>query len=292
MTIAAEPIRPPRRGSRALAILRGLLREPVGATALAILSFVLLLALFAPFIAQFDPLVQNRRAVLQGPSLTHWFGTDDIGRDVFARVLYGTRISLFVGLFVAVITMIAGGLIGMISGYFGGWTDTIIQRIVEALDTLPSLVLSLFIAAMLGPSVRNVIIAVTLAQIPRFVRVVRSEMLKVRGQDFVAASRVIGASPLRIMLTHGVPNLMPTMMVLGSLAFGIAIMTEAALSFLGVGTPPPNPSLGTMLSQGTRYITTSPWLIIFPGLMLTISVLALNLIGDALRDVLDPQHNN
>jgi len=292
VTIANEAFSPPRRGSRAVEVLRSLLSDPVGCTALIILTLVLLLAIFAPLISGYDPLHQDRRAVLKAPSLLHWFGTDDIGRDVFARVLYGTRISLFVGLMVVVITMIVGGLIGMISGYFGGWTDTIIQRIVEALDTLPSLVFSLFIAAMLGPSVRNVVIAVTLAQIPRFVRVVRSEMLKVRGHDFISASRVIGASPLRIMLTHGIPNLMPTMLVLGSLAFGVAIMTEAALSFLGVGTPPPNPSLGTMLSQGTRYITTSPWLIIFPGLMLTISVLALNLIGDALRDVLDPQHNN
>lgn len=279
----------PRRGSRLLAILRGLLRDPVGCTALAILAVVLVLAFFAPLIAQFDPLIQDRRAVLKAPSLVHWFGTDDIGRDVFSRVLYGTRISLFVGLMVVVVTMIVGGLVGMISGFLGGWTDTIIQRIVETLDTLPSLVLSLFIAAMLGPSVRNVIIAVSLAQIPRFVRVVRSEMIKVRGHDFIAAARVLGASPLRIMLTHGTPNLMPTMLVLGSLVFGIAIMTEAALSFLGVGTPPPNPSLGTMLSQGTRFITQAPWLIVFPGLMLTISVLALNLVGDALRDVLDPR---
>lgn len=290
MTMALQEPVPPRRGSRTLSILKALIGDPIGCTALVILTVVLALAIFAPLVAQFDPLVQNRRAILQPPSLVHWFGTDDIGRDVFSRVLYGTQISLLVGLMVVVITMVIGGLIGMISGYFGGWVDMIIQRIVEALDTLPSLVLSLFIAAMLGPSVRNVIIAVTLAQIPRFVRVVRSETMKIRGHDFISASRVIGASPLRIMLTHGVPNLMPTMLVLGSLAFGIAIMTEAALSFLGVGTPPPNPSLGTMLSQGTRFIGQAPWLIVFPGLMLTISVLALNLIGDALRDVLDPRN--
>lgn len=290
MTIAIEPAYTERRPSRALAILRSLLKDPIGCTALVILVIVLLLAIFAPWIAQFDPLQQNRRAVLKAPTLIHWFGTDDIGRDVFSRVLHGTRISLFVGLMVVSLTMVIGGLIGMISGYFGGWVDTIIQRIVEALDTLPSLVLALFIAAMLGPSVRNVIIAVTLAQIPRFVRVVRSEMLKIRRHDFISAARVIGASPLRIMITHGAPNLMPTMLVLGSLSFGVAIMTEAALSFLGVGTPPPNPSLGTMLSHGTRFISSAPWLIIFPGLMLTISVLALNLIGDALRDVLDPRH--
>lgn len=292
MTDAATPVATeaaPRRGQRIVSTLGALLREPIGCTALVILSLVLLLALFAPLIAQYGPLFQDRRAVLQPPSLTHWLGTDDIGRDVFSRVLYGTRVSLLVGLLVVSITMLVGGLIGLVSGYYGGWVDTIIQRIVEALDTLPSLVLSLFIAAMLGPSVRNVVIAVTLAQIPRFVRVVRSEMLKVRGHDFIAASRVIGASSLRIMLTHGVPNLVPTMLVLGSLAFGVAIMTEAALSFLGVGTPPPNPSLGTMLSQGTRFIGIAPWLIVFPGLMLTISVLALNLVGDALRDVLDPR---
>jgi peptide/nickel transport system permease protein len=292
MTHAAETAPPPdapRRRGRILAVLVAMLREPIGCTALAILSLVLVLALFAPLIAQHDPLFQNRRAILQAPSLVHWLGTDDIGRDVFARVLYGTRISLLVGLLVVSFTMLVGGLIGLVSGYYGGWIDTIIQRIVEALDTLPSLVLSLFIAAMLGPSVRNVVIAVTLAQIPRFVRVVRSEMIKVRSHDFIAAAQVIGASPLRIMLTHGLPNLMPTMLVLGSLAFGIAIMTEAALSFLGVGTPPPNPSLGTMLAQGTRFIGIAPWLILYPGLMLTISVLALNLVGDALRDVLDPR---
>ncbi|MCW5719678.1 MAG: ABC transporter permease [Devosia sp.] len=290
MTSLIQEAAPARRTNRTLAIFKALVRDPIGCTALVILAIVLALAIFAPLVAQFDPLVQNRRAILQPPSLTHWFGTDDIGRDVFSRVLYGTQVSLLVGLMVVIITMVIGGLIGMISGYFGGWVDVIIQRIVEALDVLPSLVLSLFIAAMLGPSVRNVIIAVTLAQIPRFVRVVRSETMKIRNNDFIAASRVIGASPLRIMLTHGVPNLMPTMLVLGSLVFGIAIMTEAALSFLGVGTPPPNPSLGTMLSQGTRFIGQAPWLIVFPGLMLTISVLALNLIGDALRDVLDPRN--
>lgn len=290
MTSLIQEVAPARRTNRSLAIFKALVRDPIGCTALVILAIVLALAIFAPLVAQFDPLVQNRRAILQPPSLTHWFGTDDIGRDVFSRVLYGTQVSLLVGLMVVIITMVIGGLIGMISGYFGGWVDVIIQRIVEALDVLPSLVLSLFIAAMLGPSVRNVIIAVTLAQIPRFVRVVRSETMKIRNNDFIAASRVIGASPLRIMLTHGVPNLMPTMLVLGSLVFGIAIMTEAALSFLGVGTPPPNPSLGTMLSQGTRFIGQAPWLIVFPGLMLTISVLALNLIGDALRDVLDPRN--
>jgi peptide/nickel transport system permease protein len=275
--------------ARLVGTFRALVREPIGCIALIILTVVLVMALFAPLIAQYDPLFQNRRAVLRPPSMVHWFGTDDIGRDVFARVLYGTRISLQVGLLVVSFTILVGGVIGVVSGYFGGWIDTIIQRIVEALDTLPSLVLSLFIAAMLGPSVRNVVIAVTLAQIPRFVRVVRSEMMKIRNQEFIAASRVLGASSLRIMLTHGVPNLIPTILILGSLVFGIAIMTEAALSFLGVGTPPPNPSLGTMLSQGTRYIDSAPWLIIFPGLMLTISVLALNLIGDALRDVLDPR---
>lgn len=279
----------PRRASRTRKILAALIRQPVGCTALVFLTVILVMALVAPLVSPYDPLFQDRRAILQPPSAAHWFGTDDIGRDVFARTLYGARISLFVGLAVVSVTTVIGGLIGLVSGYFGGWIDTIIQRLVEVLDTLPSLVMSLFIAAMLGPSIRNVIIAVTLAQIPRFVRVVRSEMLKVRTHDFVAASRVLGASALRIILTHGVPNLIPTMLVLGSLVFGIAIMTEAALSFLGVGTPPPNPSLGTMLSQGTRFIGIAPWLIVFPGLMLTVSVMALNLIGDALRDVLDPQ---
>ncbi|MCC6306782.1 MAG: ABC transporter permease [Rhodobacteraceae bacterium] len=280
---------PARRTSRTLAILRGLIRDPVGCTALVILSVVLVAALFAPWIAQFDPLEQSRRMILKPPSLTHWFGTDDIGRDVFSRALYGTRVSLFVGLMVVVLTMSTGGMIGMVSGYVGGWADTVIQRLVEILDTVPSLVISLFIAAMLGPSVQNVIIAVTIGQFPRFVRVIRAEMIKVRMHDYIAAARVIGAPGLRIILTHGLPNLMPTALVLGSLAFGVAIMIEAALSFLGVGTPPPNPSLGTMLAQGTRFIGIAPWLIIFPGTMLTISVLALNLIGDALRDVLDPR---
>jgi peptide/nickel transport system permease protein len=153
-------------------------------------------------------------------------------------------------------------------------------------------VLALFIAALLGPSVRNVIIAVSLVQIPRFVRVARAEMMKVRATEYVAAARVIGASPWRIILTHGVPNALPAMLIIGSLAFGVAIITEAALSFLGVGTPPPNPSLGGMLSQGTRFIGTAPWLVMFPGLMLSVSVLALNLLGDALRDIFDPRTAN
>ena len=281
---------PVRRQSELLATLRGIAREPIGLTAMIVLSVVILGSLLAPWLSPFDPLFQDRRAVLLPPSATHWFGTDDIGRDVYARVLFGARISLFVGLMVVTITMLVGGTIGLISGYFGGWIDLIIQRIVEALDTLPSLVLALFIAAMLGPSVTNVIIAVSMAQIPRFARVVRSEMMKVRTHDFVSAARVIGASPWRILVTHGLPNILPTMLVIGSLAFGVAIMTEAALSFLGVGTPPPNPSLGTMLSQGTRFMSSAPWLIVFPGLALTISVLALNLMGDALRDVLDPRN--
>ncbi|TKT76347.1 ABC transporter permease [Aquamicrobium sp. LC103] len=279
-----------RRESRTLAVLRGIMHEPVGLIALLVLVAVILLALFAPLIAQYDPLFQDRRAVLRAPDVVHWFGTDDIGRDVLSRVLHGTRISLFVGLMVVAITMLVGGIIGLISGFFGGWIDMVIQRVVEALDTLPSLILSLFIAALLGPSVRNVIIAVAMAQIPRFVRVVRSEVLKIRAYDFMSAARVLGASPWRIILTHCAPNVMPTMLVMGSLTFGVAIMTEAALSFLGVGTPPPNPSLGTMLSQGTRFIGTAPWLIVFPGLMLTISVLVLNLMGDVLRDVLDPRN--
>jgi len=275
-----------RRVARAF---RHMLSEPVGLMALCLAALVVTLALLAPLLAQHDPLFQDRRAILEPPSMTHWFGTDDIGRDVFSRVLYGTRISLFVGLMVVLVTTIVGGAIGLISGYFGGWVDMIIQRVVDALYALPSLVLALFIAALLGPSVRNVIIAVSLVQVPRFIRVARAEMIKIRTHDYVAAARVLGASSWRIILTHGVPNALPAMLVMGSLAFGLAIMTEAALSFLGVGTPPPSPSLGTMLSQGTRYITLAPWLIIFPGLMLSISVLFLNLIGDSLRDVLDPR---
>jgi peptide/nickel transport system permease protein len=277
--------------SRFLDALIGLAREPIGLIATVSLVLITLLAIFAPLIAQHDPLFQDRVAVLQPPSAEHWFGTDDIGRDVFSRILYGTRISLLVGLSVVIVTSIVGGIIGLASGYFGGWVDMIIQRIVDALYALPSLVLALFIAALLGPSVRNVIIAVSLVQIPRFVRVARAEMIKIRTTDYVAASRVIGAKPLRIILLHGVPNALPAMLVMGSLAFGVAIITEAALSFLGVGTPPPAPSLGTMLSQGTRFIGVAPWLVLFPGLMLSVSVMALNLMGDALRDVFDPRTN-
>lgn len=288
-TATAPAIARPR--PRIVDALVSLAREPIGLIATVTLLTVTLLALFAPYIAGHDPLFQSRMAVLQPPSATHWFGTDDIGRDVFSRVLYGTRISLFVGLSVVMVTAVVGGAIGLASGYFGGWFDLIVQRIVDALYALPSLVLALFIAALLGPSVRNVIIAVSLVQIPRFVRVARAEMIRIRTTDYVAAARVIGASPMRIILLHGVPNALPAMLVMGSLAFGVAIITEAALSFLGVGTPPPDPSLGTMLSQGTRFIGIAPWLVVFPGLMLSISVMALNLMGDALRDVFDPRTN-
>jgi peptide/nickel transport system permease protein len=217
-------------------------------------------------------------------------GTDDLGRDVLSRTMYGARTSLLI----SVATLLAGGLLGValgvVSGYLGGtWVDSVLQRVMDALMAIPAIVLLLFVAALLGPSVRNTVIALSLLVIPSFNRVARGEMLRIREETYIEAARAVGCGTRRILFRYGLPNLMGPLFVVASLTFATVLIAESALSFLGIGTPPPTPSWGRMLSEASHQLEIAPWMAIFPGLVLSVSVLAFNLLGDALRDHLDPK---
>jgi peptide/nickel transport system permease protein len=280
----AEPV-PGRR------TLRRLIRtQPLGAVALGLIALFVLAAILAPVLAPYDPVAQHREHFLEIPSAQFLMGTDDLGRDVFSRVLYGARTSLLI----AVATLVAGGAagvaLGVVSGYFGGkWIDTVLQRVMDTLMAVPGIVLLLFVAALLGPSVRNTIIALSVLVIPSFNRVARGEMLRIREELYVESARASGCTTWRILRRHGLPNLLAPLLVVASLLFAIVIIAESALSFLGIGTPPPTPSWGAMLSEGSRYMQIAPWMVVFPGGILTVAVLAFNLLGDALRDFFDPK---
>lgn len=279
---------PRRAGKRRF---RSFLKEqPFGAVALILILLFLAVAIFAPLISPYSPLEQHRADIMVPPGGQFPMGTDELGRDIFSRVLAGARTSLLI----AVATLIMGGLIGLvfgvISGYFGGtWIDNVIQRAMDTLMAIPSIVLLLFVAALLGPSVRNTIIALTILVIPSFNRVARGEVLRIREETYIEAARAVGCSTPRILLRYALPNLMAPLYVVSSLLFANVIIAESALSFLGIGTPPPTPSWGRMLSEGSRYLEIAPWGAVFPGLALSLSVLAFNLLGDALRDYFDPK---
>lgn len=263
--------------------------EHLGAAAAAVIVLLALGAILAPVLAPYDPLTQDRTAFMNGPSSTYFFGTDDLGRDIFSRLLHGARISLYVGSMTVVLSVLFGTTLGLVSGYFGGIVDTLIQRLVDAILAVPGLILALFIAALLGPSTRNVILALTVLETPRFARIARGETVQIRRQEYVEAAKVLGARPRWILLRHAIPNMLAPLVVVASLVFGQAIVAEAGLSFLGIGTPPPNPSWGLMLSQASRYLESAPWMVIFPGATLSVAVLAFNIFGDALRDYFDPK---
>lgn len=270
--------------------IRFIRSQPFGAVALFLILLFVAVAILAPILAPYDPVAQDRRSILTAPGPGHILGTDEIGRDIFSRILFGARTSLLISVATVVIGMGIGTAIGILSGFFGGkWIDTILQRILEPLMAIPAIVLLMFVAAMLGPSIRNTIIALCLLVIPSTNRVARAEMLRIREEPYVDAARVNGAGLLRILLKHGLPNLMSPLLVYGSLLFAIVIISEAALSFLGIGPPPPNASWGGMLSHGAPTMEVAPWGVIFPGIALSIAVLAFNLLGDALRDFLDPK---
>jgi peptide/nickel transport system permease protein len=264
--------------------------QPFGAVALALIAFFVGMAILSPWLAPYNPLEQDRAHIMAPPSGAHLFGTDELGRDLLSRTMAGARTSLLI----SVSTLAVGGLIGLVlgilSGYFGGsWVDTVIQRCMDSLMAVPSIVLLLFIAALLGPSIRNTVIALSLLVIPSFNRVARGEMLRIREETYVEAARSIGCSTWRILTRYGLPNLMAPLFVMASLLFAVVLIAESALSFLGIGTPPPTPSWGRMLSEGSASMEIAPWIALFPGIALSVSVLAFNLLGDAMRDFLDPK---
>ena len=267
-------------------------RYPLGVAGAIILIVFVLTAVFANVVAPFDPLTTNARASLAAPSSVYLIGADMMGRDMFSRMIHGARISLAVALGATCIGSGLGALLGLASGYLGGWFDLIVQRFAEIMQSLPLLVMALVITASLGPSLPNTIIAIAIPLIPNVARVIRANVLSLRELNYVEAARAVGMSQVRVALVHVLPNTLAPLIVLATAQLGSTILTEASLSFLGLGVPEPYPSWGRMLSESAaEYIRSAPWLVIFPGLAISLVVFGANLFGDALRDILDPRQD-
>ena len=265
-------------------------RKPLGAAGALILLVMLLAAVFAETVATHDPVSADATATLVAPGAAHFMGTDYLGRDLFSRIVHGGRVSLIVGLTSTVMGGVLGLLIGLFSGFYMGWVDMVFQRLMDIMQGLPLLVMALVMSAALGPSVQNVILAISIPLVPRAARVIRSSALSLRDLPFVEAARAMGMSEFRIALLHVLPNTLAPFIVLATAQLGSAILVEAALSFLGLGIPEPYPSWGRMLAESAaEYMMQAPWLVIFPGLVISLLVFATNLLGDALRDLLDPR---
>ena len=269
--------------------LRRLLHRPSAAFGLAVIAFFVALALFAPLVAPYDPLATAWSAIRKAPSATHWFGTDEIGRDVASRVIFGARASLLAGVVSVLISLSIGVPVGLLAGYAGGKVDTLISRLTDAVLACPFLILAIALAAFLGPSLTNAMIAIGISATPVFVRLTRGQTLAIKAEDFVLAARAIGNPPWRIALRHVLPNAIPALIVQATLAIAAAVIAEASLSFLGLGQQPPAPSWGSMLNTAKNYIDNAPWMAIWPGLSIFLLVLSFNLLGDGLRDALDPR---
>jgi peptide/nickel transport system permease protein len=264
--------------------------HPLGLIGAAIMLIFVFCAVFADFITAYGPTTTDSGARLLHPAAGHVLGTDQMGRDIYSRIIYGARISLAVGLGSTFLGSVFGVALGLTSGYLGGWVDLVIQRICDVLQSVPLLVLALVMAAALGPALDNTIVAISIPLIPYTARVIRSNTLALREQPFVEAARAVGMSEFRIAVRHVLPNTMAPLIVIATAQLGAAILTEASLSFLGLGVPEPHPSWGRMLSESAaEYVRTSPWLVIFPGLAISLAVFGTNLFGDALRDILDPR---
>ena len=280
----ARELSPARR-----ALLR-LMRRRGAMLGLAIVMIFVLIALFAPLIAPQDPLQTSWSAVRKAPSAQYLFGTDEIGRDVLSRVIWGARASLLAGLVSVSIAMALGVPIGLLAGYMGGWVDGAISRFTDAMLAVPFLILAIALAAFLGPSLTNAMIAIGVSATPIFIRLTRGQVLSVKVEDFVEAARAVGNPHWRIALRHILPNILPPLIVQATLAIASAIIAEASLSFLGLGQQPPAPSWGSMLNTAKNYVDNAPWMAVWPGVSIFLLVLSFNLLGDGLRDALDPRH--
>ena len=282
-----------RRGSRPGWVdwtLRFARRKPLGAAAAVVLILLILAAVFANVIATHDPVKQDSFAVFSPPSSAHWLGTDNLGRDVYSRIVHGSRVSLIVGFGAIALGTISGGVLGLSSGYFMGKLDLVVQRVVDILQALPTLIMAMVVVASLGPSLMNTTLAIGLVMIPQATRVVRGSTIAIRETEYVTAAKSVGAGGFRILLLHIMPNTLAPFIVLVTALLGAAILTEAALSFLGLGVPEPTPAWGSMLSKfGGEYARQTPWIVLSPGIAISIVVIAFNLWGDALRDILDPR---
>jgi len=282
--VAPANAKPWRRGVRRLVKRRGAM---VGAV---VVLFFVLVAVAAPLIAPYEPVATSWSAVRKPPSLEHWFGTDEIGRDVLSRVIFGARASLLAGVVSVCISLACGLPIGLVSGYVGGFLDGLLMRITDALLACPFLILAIALAAFLGPSLTNAMIAIGISAMPAFIRLTRAQVLNAKVEDYVEAARAVGNPHRRIVLRHILPNILAPIMVQATLAIAAAIIAEASLSFLGLGQQPPAPSWGSMLNTAKNFLDQAPWMAMWPGAAIFAVVLAFNLFGDGLRDALDPRH--
>ena len=272
-------------GSYAVIYLRG---NKVAVFWIGVLAAIWAIAALAPVVATHDPLRQSAD-LLEGPSAKHWMGTDEFGRDLFSRIVYGGRISLSVGIIAVTIAVLAGSTLGLVAGYLGGIVDTILMRFIDGLMAFPSIILAILIMAVLGPNLVNVMIAVGISAVPWYARTVRGSTLSVMQAQFVESAKAVGSSGGRIIVRHILPNVAAPIIVLGTLGMATSILAIAGLSFLGLGAHPPSPEWGAMLSSARTYMGRASWYAAFPGLAIMVSVLAMNIIGDALRDILDPR---
>ncbi|BBC01715.1 MULTISPECIES: ABC transporter permease [Bradyrhizobium] len=268
---------------------RRLIRRKGAVLGLTVIALFILLAGFAPLIVPYDPVATSWSLVRKAPSAQHWFGTDELGRDVFARVVFGARASLLAGVISVGIALAIGVPLGLVAGYRGGFIDALISRITDAMLACPFLILAIALAAFLGPSLSNAMIAIGVSATPIFIRLTRGQVMSVKVEDYVEAARAMGNPRWRVALVHILPNILPALLVQATLSIAAAIIAEAALSFLGLGQQPPAPSWGSMLNAAQRFLTSAPWMAVWPGLAIFLVVLSFNLVGDGLRDALDPK---
>ncbi|MCY0864437.1 MAG: ABC transporter permease [Sulfobacillus sp.] len=269
-------------------VWRRLTKNPLAVLGLVLVTALLFLAIWGPALAPYGPDTTHFSEALAAPSSRHWLGTDDLGRDILSRILWGARGTLVAGLGIVLLGVMVGVPLGLIAGYQGGWVDDVIMRVVDAALAFPSLVLALAIEWLLGPSLVNAVIAIGLVTIPQFARITRGQVLTVREREYVDAAVALGVSPVRIMGRHILPNIMTPLIVIATLNLGTSILAVASLSFLGLGPPPPAPNWGAMLQEGSQYLNIAPWVSFFPGAAIFLAVLGFSSLGDGLRDVLDP----
>ena len=268
---------------------RSFKKSKVSLVGAGIVIFFIILAVIGPFIAPQGINEQDLTKRLLAPSADHWFGTDDFGRDIFSRIIHGARISLWVGFFSVILSVIIGSLLGIIAGYYGRWVDTIISRIFDIMLAFPSMLLAIAVVSVLGPSLQNALIAIAIINVPNFGRLIRSKVLSVKEEEYIVAAKAIGMRDARILFSHILPNSITPIIVQGTLAIATAIIEAAALGFLGLGAQAPAPEWGKMLADARKFLLNAPWTMIFPGLAIMLTVLGFNLMGDGLRDALDPK---
>lgn len=268
---------------------RSFKKSKVSLVGAGIVIFFIILAVIGPFIAPQGINEQDLTKRLLAPSADHWFGTDDFGRDIFSRIIHGARISLWVGFFSVILSVIIGSLLGIIAGYYGKWVDTIISRIFDIMLAFPSMLLAIAVVSVLGPSLQNALIAIAIINVPNFGRLIRSKVLSVKEEEYIVAAKAIGMRDARILFSHILPNSITPIIVQGTLAIATAIIEAAALGFLGLGAQAPAPEWGKMLADARKFLLNAPWTMIFPGLAIMLTVLGFNLMGDGLRDALDPK---